>query len=129
MKRFGCCHTGFLHVQQYEALGGIAQFLPVYLQQLVSVGYFAAALVPPALKLGKPDKIHYAILPDGEVQITRVTDSDDPLLGEFLSFLSLDMAKHPEQICVLDAGLKATMDELTGGLVPNLDQALSPDLG
>ena len=34
----------FRHVQQFEALGGIAHFLPVYLQQLVSVGYFAAAL-------------------------------------------------------------------------------------
>ena len=80
-----------------------------------------------ALKLDKRDKIRYAILPDGEVQLTRVTDGDDPLLGEFLAFLSKDIADHPEQIRMLDAGLKATMDKLTGGLVPDLDQALSPD--
>lgn len=80
-----------------------------------------------ALKLGNRDKIHVAILPDDEVQPMRVTDGDDPLLGEFLSFLSQDMAKHPEEIRVLDASLKSVMDELSAGLVPNLDQALSPD--
>ncbi|MEN9865164.1 MAG: hypothetical protein RL748_754 [Pseudomonadota bacterium] len=80
-----------------------------------------------ALKLDKRDKIRYAILPDGEVQLTRVTDGDDPLLGEFLTFLSKDMASHPEQIKVLDSGLKLVMDELSAGQVPDLDQALSPD--
>jgi hypothetical protein len=29
----------FRHVQQYEAYGSIAAFLPVYLQQIVDVGY------------------------------------------------------------------------------------------
>ena len=80
-----------------------------------------------ALKLGKRDKIRYAILPDGQVQLTRVIDGNDPLLGEFLSFFSKDMANHPEQIRLLDADLKSVMDELSVGLVPNLDQALSPD--
>lgn len=79
------------------------------------------------MKLDKRDKIRYAILPDGEVQLTRVTDGDDPLLGEFLAFLSKDMASHPEQIRVLDAQLKSRMDELSTGLMPDLNQALSPD--
>ncbi len=79
------------------------------------------------LKLGKSDKNRYAILPDDEVQPLRVIDGDDPLPGEFLSFLSQDMAKHPEEIRVLDASLKSVMDELSAGLVLNLDQALSPD--
>lgn len=32
------------HVHQYEQLGSIAQFLPVYLAQIVEVGYFNAPL-------------------------------------------------------------------------------------
>jgi hypothetical protein len=32
------------HVQQYEVAGSIAQFLPVYLQQIASVGYENAPL-------------------------------------------------------------------------------------
>ena len=34
----------FRHVHQYERLGSIQQFLPVYLQQLVEVGYEDAPL-------------------------------------------------------------------------------------
>lgn len=49
------------------------------------------------------------------------------MMNEFLSFLSADMANHPEQIRALDAELKATMDDLTKGIVVNLDDALSPD--
>ncbi len=79
------------------------------------------------LKLDKRDKIHYTISPTGEVQLRRVTDGDDPLLGEFLTFLSKDMANHPEQIRALDAELKTVMDDLCAGQIPDLDQALSPD--
>lgn len=32
----------FRHVHQYETAGGIAAFMPEYLQQLMSVGYFDA---------------------------------------------------------------------------------------
>lgn len=34
----------FRHVHQYEVLGGIERFLPVYLQQIVSFGYLQAPL-------------------------------------------------------------------------------------
>lgn len=32
------------HVCQYEALGGLEQFIPIYLQQIISVGYDHAPL-------------------------------------------------------------------------------------
>ena len=49
-----------------------------------------------ALRLGKRDKIHYTIRPGGEVVLTRaqVPDEDDPLLAQFLTFLSSDIARH-----------------------------------
>ena len=41
-----------------------------------------------ALKLGKRDKIHYVIRPDGDVVITRAApaEADDPALGPFRAF-------------------------------------------
>ena len=47
-----------------------------------------------ALKLGKRDKIHYAIRADGEVVLSRVqvAEESDPVLQAFLQFLSQDMA-------------------------------------
>ena len=49
-----------------------------------------------ALRLGKRDKIHYTIRPNGEVVLTRAApgDSDDPALMPFLGFLARDMAEH-----------------------------------
>jgi len=52
-----------------------------------------------ALKLGKRDKIHCIIRPSGEVVLTRVeaSVSDDPVLGQFLSFLAADITRHIHQ--------------------------------
>ena len=53
-----------------------------------------------ALKLSKRDKIHYSIRPGGEVVLTRAeaSDSDDPVLGQFLGFLAAETAPE-EQDC------------------------------
>ena len=58
-----------------------------------------------ALKLGKRDKIQYAIRPGGEVVLTRAnaSDEDDPALGPFLALLAADIARHPAQLRALDA--------------------------
>ncbi|MDT1817770.1 regulator, partial [Acinetobacter baumannii] len=57
-----------------------------------------------ALKLGKRDRIHYTIRPNGEVVLTRaeISDGDDPILGQFLGFLARDIASHPEHLQALD---------------------------
>lgn len=42
-----------------------------------------------ALRLGKKDKIKYAIQSDGSVVISRVASQEsDPVIGEFLSFIA-----------------------------------------
>ena len=81
-----------------------------------------------ALKLGKRDKIHYAIRPSGEVVLTRADVSgDDPVLGQFLGFLAHDISRHPERLQSVDAGLAHRLQSLVGGVEVDLDAALSAD--
>ena len=81
-----------------------------------------------ALRLGKRDKIHYTILANGEVVLTRAeTSGDDPVLGQFLGFLARDIANHPERLQAIDAGLVQRLQSLTGGVEVDLNAALSAD--
>jgi antitoxin PrlF len=82
-----------------------------------------------ALRLGKRDKIHYMIRPGGEVVLSRaeITEKDDPLLGQFLHFLSRDIAKHPERIQAIDASLVQRIHSLVDGIEIDLNAALSAD--
>jgi antitoxin PrlF len=87
------------------------------------------ATVRRALKLGKRDKIHYAIRSDGEVVLTRaeVTECDDPVLGQFLGFLARDIASHPERLQAVDKGLVKRIQSLVGGVKVDFDESLSAD--
>lgn len=82
-----------------------------------------------ALQLGKRDKIHYTIRPNGEVLLTRAeaSEGDDPVLGQFLGFLARDMASHPEHLQAVDAGLVQRLQSLVGGIEVDLNAALSAD--
>lgn len=82
-----------------------------------------------ALKLGKRDKISYTIRPSGEVVLSRVeiTKEDDPVLGQFLEFLSHDIANHPERLQPLDTDFVQRLRSLTDGIDVDLDARLSAD--
>lgn len=82
-----------------------------------------------ALRLGKRDKIHYTVRPGGEVVLTRVEASEveDPVLGQFLGFLARDIANHPERLQSVDARFVQRLQSLVGGVVVDLDVALSAD--
>ena len=82
-----------------------------------------------ALRLGKRDKIHYAIRPSGEVVLTRAESSggDDPVLGQFLGFLARDMASHPERLQAVDAGFVQRLQSLVTGVEVDADTVLSAD--
>lgn len=82
-----------------------------------------------ALKLRKRDKIHYSILPDGAVLLTRVNHDQgvDPVLGQFLDFLARDMANNPQRIKALDTGLVQRIQSLTAEVEMDIDTPLSAE--
>jgi antitoxin PrlF len=82
-----------------------------------------------ALRLGKRDKIHYTIRPDGEVLLTRAAagEGNDPALAPFLGFLARDLAEHPERLQAVDAGLAQRIQALVDGVEVDLDAPLSAD--
>lgn len=82
-----------------------------------------------ALKLGKRDKLQYTIRPDGTVVIARAVppDETDPVLDQFLSFLAVDIARHPERISAVDTALLARIDALVGQVDVDLDAPLAED--
>jgi antitoxin PrlF len=81
------------------------------------------------LRLGKRDKIHYTIRPDGEVVLTRATagDGEDPALAPFLGFLARDLVEHPDRLQAMDAGLAQRIQALVGGVEVDLDEPLLAD--
>jgi toxin YhaV len=80
-------------------------------------------MVRRSLRLGTGDKVHYSIRPNGDVLLSRaeVSETDDPVLAQFLGFLSRDMSKHPAQVQVLDAGFVQRLQSLTMGVEVDLD--------
>lgn len=82
-----------------------------------------------ALRLGKRDKIHYTIRPDGEVVLRRAAadESDDPALVPFLGLLARNMVEQPERLQALDGGLAQRIQALVGGVEMELDAPLSAD--
>jgi antitoxin PrlF len=82
-----------------------------------------------ALRLGKRDKIHYTILPDGGVMLTRADsiEINDPALDPFLSFLARDLANHPERLVAIEPAFVQRLQSLVEGIQVDLDQPLSAD--
>lgn len=82
-----------------------------------------------ALKLGKRDKIHYTIRPNGEVVISRAQadHNEDPILSSFLSFLANDISQHPERIKAIDTNLAKRITTLVKDIDVDLDAPLSAD--
>ena len=81
------------------------------------------------LKLGKRDKLRYSVQPDGAVILERVAPegAEDPVLEEFLAFLSRDIEAHPDRLKAFDGSLRERIQALVGGVDADLDKPLSPD--
>lgn len=77
-----------------------------------------------ALHLGKRDKIEYVINNNGKVIISRA-DEDDPVLGEFLTFLANDIKKHPGHVKSISSALFSRAKSLISGIEIDLDAPLS----
>lgn len=79
-----------------------------------------------ALHLGKKDKIKYVIQSDGSVLMRRAETVDtDPVLDQFLSFLAVDMQRHPEKLQPLTASMRQSVASLVADVEVDLDAPLS----
>jgi antitoxin PrlF len=82
-----------------------------------------------ALKLSKRDKVHYSILDNGDVLLSRgqQTESDDPVLEHFLNFLSQDLKMHPERLQLLSSAWVDQLQSLVGDVQVDLNAPLTDD--
>ena len=82
-----------------------------------------------ALHLGKRDKLHYVIRANGEVVLTRAdaAEGHDPVLSQFLAFLSRDIADHPERLQAIDGEFVQRIQTLVRDIGVDLNGALSAD--
>jgi len=79
-----------------------------------------------ALKLGKRDKIHYTIRPNGDVMLTRAASKSeqDPVLDPFLALLARDIARHPERLQMIGPDAVQHIQSLVGAVEIDLDAPL-----
>lgn len=84
------------------------------------------ASVRDALKLKPGEHIEYALLPGGQVLMTRkeIESDEDPVIANFLSFLADDMQNNPSRIQPLGGDLMARARALTEGMDIDLDAPL-----
>lgn len=76
-----------------------------------------------SLHLNKRDKITYTIEENGKVLISRA-DEDDPVLGQFLSFLTNDIKNNPSNVHSISPALMKRAQSLTSGVEIDLDAPL-----
>ncbi|MBD1865690.1 MULTISPECIES: type II toxin-antitoxin system PrlF family antitoxin [Trichocoleus] len=80
------------------------------------------------LGLSKRDKIRYDIQPDGQVTISRASQSeDDPVLGQFLDFLAQDIKKNPQHVQAISSELVNRIQSLVANVEFDLDAPLSDE--
>lgn len=80
-------------------------------------------LVRESLHLHKRDRITYTIEKNGKVVLSR-TEQNDPVLGQFLLFLSKDMQKNPSHIHSVGKELIERAQSLISGVDVDLDAPL-----
>ena len=81
------------------------------------------------LGLGKRDKLHYTILPGGEVMLSRAANQNeaDPVLGAFLNFLAKDIAQNPLRLQLIEPRLVEHIQTLVGKTELDLNATLSAE--
>lgn len=78
------------------------------------------------LGVGKHDRLHYSVLDDGSVVISRSTE--DSALAPFLALLTEDIALHPENLQLVPESLVRRIDDLVHDVDVDLDAPLDDDV-
>lgn len=81
-----------------------------------------------ALRLNKRDKIRYTIQSNGQVIMSRADQPEnDPLLGQFLSFLARDISRNPQHVQAISSDLVNHVQSLVADVEFDLDAPLSDE--
>lgn len=81
-----------------------------------------------ALHLSKREKIRYTVQADGQVLLSRAEDhDDDPVLGQFLSFLAKDISDNPQHLSAISNDLVSRVQTLVSSVEIDLDSPLSDE--
>ncbi|PSB34621.1 type II toxin-antitoxin system PrlF family antitoxin [Chlorogloea sp. CCALA 695] len=77
------------------------------------------------LALSKRDKICYTIESDGKVVISRAEKTQsDPILGQFLNFITQDIGKNPQHLQGISSDLVSRVQSLVAEVDFDLDAPL-----
>ena len=79
-----------------------------------------------AMRLGKRDKITYVVQKDGKVLMYRANE-EDPVLGDFLSFLADDIQNNPSHLQALNPALIKRARARVSKVEIDLDAPLSDE--
>ena len=86
------------------------------------------SVVRKALHLNKREKIRYTIQPDGNVLLSRSDiDEADPVLDNFLGFLSIDIKHNPQHVKAMSPELVARIQNLVADVEVDLDAHLNDE--
>lgn len=81
-----------------------------------------------ALRLNKRDKIRYTIQSNGQVIMSRADQPEnDPVLGQFLSFLARDISRNPQHVQAISSDLVNHVQSLVANVEFDLDAPLSDE--
>lgn len=81
-----------------------------------------------ALRLNKRDKIRYTIQSNGQVIMSRADQPEnDPVLGQFLSFLARDISRNPQHVQAISSDLVNHVQSLVADVEFDLDAPLSDE--
>ena len=81
-----------------------------------------------ALGLTKREKIRYTIQANGEVILSRADqDGDDPVIGQFLSFLAQDITDNPARLNTMGSDLAECIQALVSDVEMDLDSPLADE--
>jgi antitoxin PrlF len=81
------------------------------------------------LGLNKRDKIAYTIQPNGQVILSRVSESEeaDPVLESFLHFLAQDIHEKPQRLQTISADWVNKIQSLVADVEIDLNAPLSDE--
>jgi antitoxin PrlF len=81
-----------------------------------------------ALGLSKRDKIYYSIQPNGQVIMSKADQpEDDPVLGQFLTFIVEDIRNNPHHIQAISSAHVNRVQSLVADVEFDLDAPLSDE--